>query len=100
MGAYIKIRPFFHLASQQTLMKLWSYKKGNYNNGNNRAYAFKKNCLAFTPKRPRRLVENLVRVLLGRLLCENLARAGFGRVHRFARDYVVQEIETICSQHA
>jgi hypothetical protein len=39
----------------------------------------------FSPlKDPRQLVENLVRVIVGRLLSKNLACAGFERVHRFA----------------
>jgi hypothetical protein len=81
-------------------MNLRSRKKENYNNESNRAYAVYKELPCFhPPKDPRLLVKNLVRVILARLLSENLARAGFERVHRFTRD-VVEEIETMFSQYA
>lgn len=93
-------RPFFYLASQQTSMNLMNRKKGNYNNEGNRACAVYEKLPCFhPPKDPRLLVENLVRVILGRLLSENLARTDFERVHRFARDYVVEEIERMFSQY-
>jgi glycosyltransferase involved in cell wall biosynthesis len=70
------------------------------NNGGNRNYAVhEKTALLSPPKDPRRLAENLVRVILDRELSENLARAGFERVHRFTWDYAVDKIETIFSRH-
>jgi len=69
-------------------------------NGGNRDYAVhEKTALLSPPKDPGRLAENLVRMVLDRELSDNLARAGFERVHQFTWDDAVDKMEKILSRH-